>query len=38
MVARLVNPVTLSLKDFQTQNLICTRKSARKLKANLRKK
>jgi len=38
MVAHFVNPVTLSLRDFQPHNLICTRKSARKLKANLSKK
>jgi len=37
-VARLVNPVTLSFADFQPQNLIFTRKSGRKLKANLGKK
>jgi hypothetical protein len=37
-VARLVNPVTLSFADFQPQNLIFTRKSGRKLKANLSKK
>jgi len=37
-VARLVNPVTLSFVDFQPQNLIFTRKSGRKLKANLSKK
>jgi len=36
-VARLVNPVTLSLADFQPQNLIFTRQSGRKLKANLSK-
>jgi len=34
-VARLVNPVTLSFADSQPQNLIFTRKSGRKLKANL---
>jgi len=38
VVARLVNPVTLSFADFQPQNLIFSRKSARKFKANLSKK
>jgi len=38
MVARLVNPVIVSLRDFQLKNLICTRNSAKKLKANLSKK
>jgi len=37
-VVRLVNPVTLSFADFQPQNLIFTRKSGTKLKANLSKK
>jgi len=38
VVARLVNPVALSFAEFQPQNLIFTRKSGRKLKANLSKK
>jgi len=38
LVARLVNPDTLSFGDFQPQNLNYTRKSVRKSKANLSKK
>jgi len=38
LVARLVNPATLSFEDFQPQNLIFARKFARKLKVNLSKK
>jgi len=37
-IARLVNPFTMSFADFQPQNLISTRKSGKKLKANLSKK
>jgi len=38
LVARLVNPDTLSFGNFQSQNLNYTRKSAKKSKANLNKK